>query len=312
MTRLSLAFAGTPEFALPCLSALFEQHTIKAVYTQPDRPAGRGRKLQASPVKQFALTHDIPVYQPLSFKDLDTQNTFQALQIDAFIVIAYGLILPTAVLQMPRFGCINVHASLLPKWRGASPIQQSILHGDAESGITIMQMDKGMDTGDMFLQSAIPIKPQDTSASLHDALAQLAVEPLLQVLRDLQIKNAHKIPQTHAEATYAPKINKQEARINWHEPTSIIDQKIRGYYPWPIAYTYLGDVALRIHQARRVDIMPTKPPGTIIERTADTLRVAAKNGCIDILIIQSPGGKAISISQWLQANQTLQPGMQFT
>ncbi|HAU1882018.1 TPA: methionyl-tRNA formyltransferase, partial [Legionella pneumophila] len=191
MNDLTVVFAGTPEFGLPCLDALIQsRHHLKAVYTQPDRPAGRGRKLQESPVKEWAINHQIPVYQPLNFKNQEAVDELSALKPDVMVVIAYGLILPKAVLEIPRLGCINVHASLLPRWRGASPIQHAILHGDAESGVTIMQMDVGLDTGPMLCKATCPVTSSDTAGSLHDKLAKMSVKPLLDVLEALASNSA--------------------------------------------------------------------------------------------------------------------------
>ena len=210
MKTLNIGFAGTPLFGLQALQALHDsRHTLKAIYTQPDRPAGRGRKLQASPIKEFATAHHIALFQPLNFKQDEEIVTLRSLELDVLIVIAYGLILPTRVLETPRHGCINVHASLLPRWRGASPIQQSLLHGDKETGVTIMQMDKGLDTGDMLCLESISIEATDTAETLHDKLAELAVRPLLQTLETIANGTVHRTPQQNEDATYAPKLQKK-------------------------------------------------------------------------------------------------------
>ncbi|KTD44682.1 methionyl-tRNA formyltransferase [Legionella quateirensis] len=305
MSGLSIVFAGTPEFGLPCLEALCQSsHQVKAVYTQPDRPAGRGRKLQASAVKEWALAHQIPVYQPLNFKNPETISELAALQPDVMIVIAYGLILPKAVLEIPRLGCINVHASLLPRWRGASPIQHAILYGDAQSGVTIMQMDVGMDTGDMLSTVECPITSFDTAGSLHDKLAQLSAQPLLSTLTALAQQKAKPEAQNNELVTYAGKINKEDARINWHDSAEQIDCRIRAFNPWPIAYTLVGDEILRIHKAQLSETASSQPPGTILQIDKKGMLVATGNKAILIEVIQFPGGKAISIADWLNSGKT--------
>lgn len=310
MKKLTIGFAGTPAFGIPSLSAIHQSgHDLKAVYTQPDRPAGRGRKLQASAIKSWAVEHHIPVFQPLNFKDDSTVQTLAALNLDLLVVIAYGLILPTRVLTLPRLGCINVHASLLPRWRGASPIQQAILHGDKETGVTIMQMDKGMDTGDILTMVSMPISAQDTSTSLHDKLAHLSVSPLLETITALASLSAFPVIQNHAEATYAPKITKEEACIHWHENASAIDQKIRAYNPWPIAYTHLHDTTIRIHQAKKIESTHQTSPGTILSMNTEGIRVATGDGIIEIQTLQLPGARALSVADWLHANRDIDVGM---
>lgn len=305
MSGLNIVFAGTPEFGVPCLEALSHStHHIKAIYTQPDRPAGRGRKVQASAVKEWALTHQISVYQPLNFKDPKTIAELAALKPDLMIVIAYGLILPRAVLELPRLGCINVHASLLPRWRGASPIQHAILYGDSLSGVTIMQMDVGMDTGDMLCTVECPITPLDTAGSLHDKLAHSSPEPLLSTIEALAEHRAQPKAQDNELATYAGKINKEDARINWQDSAQQIDCKIRAFNPWPIAYTLLGDDLLRIHKAQPMDTDSKQAPGTVLQIDKKGMLVATGNKSILVEMIQFPGGKAISIADWLNSGKT--------
>jgi len=312
MNKLKLGFAGTPAFGLPALEAIYHTgHDLKVVYTQPDRPAGRGRKSQESSIKEWAKAHHIPVYQPLNFKD---ENTVQALsehKLDLLIVIAYGLILPTRILSLPRLGCINVHASLLPRWRGASPIHQAILHGDKETGVNIMQMDKGMDTGSILNSMSIPIDADDTTGLLHDKLAKLAVSPLLETLSSLADSSINPTPQDNEKATYAPKITKEEARIVWHESTQKIDQKIRAYNPWPIAYTHFNDTIIRIYQAEKIYESHNVLPGTILFIDKSGIRVATGDGIIAITKIQFPGGKVIAVSQWIHSQRDLVTGMTF-
>lgn len=304
MSQLNIIFAGTPAFGLPCLDALLHStHHLQAIYTQPDRPAGRGRKLQASAVKEWAVQQKIPVYQPLHFKSPETIADLAALKPDVMVVIAYGLILPKAVLEIPRLGCINVHASLLPRWRGASPIQHAILHGDRESGVTIMQMDVGLDTGNMLSKVACPITPADTANSLHDKLAQIAAPPLLKTLNDLDQNKAHPEIQNNELATYAGKVNKEDALINWQQTAIEIDRKVRAFNPWPIAYTTFSGNILRIHQTKVVAIQGSHPPGTVTEMDKKGMLVATGNQGLLVEKLQLPGGKVISVADWLNSSK---------
>ncbi|WP_131782683.1 methionyl-tRNA formyltransferase [Legionella gresilensis] len=302
MTSLKIAFAGTPEFGLPCLEALFNsKHELLAIYTQPDRPAGRGRKLQPSAVKSWALKHQLPVYQPINFRDIEEVEKLAALNLDLLVVIAYGLILPRRILSIPRLGCVNVHASLLPRWRGASPIQHAILHGDECSGVTIMQMDVGMDTGDMLNKVTYRLKSTETAGSLHDELAQLAVAPLLETLNALSEGDSLPIPQDNSLASYAGKINKQDALINWNQTAAVIDRQIRAYNPWPIAYAGTGSDVVRIHQAEIEFMTTTQSPGTIINIDKKGILVATGDQLIRIQRLQFAGGKILSVADWLNS-----------
>ncbi len=306
MSGLNIVFAGTPEFGLPCLEALNQsEHHIKAIYTQPDRPAGRGRKLQASAVKEWALVHQIPVYQPLNFKTPESIIELSELKPDVLVVIAYGLILPKAVLELPRLGCVNVHASLLPRWRGASPIQHAVLHGDSHSGVTIMQMDVGMDTGDMLCKVECPINSHDTAGNLHDRLAQISAQPLLATLDALAHNAAQLEVQNNELATYAGKINKEDALIHWGDSALAIDRTIRAFNPWPIAYTHLEQEVLRIHQAQVVDMECSQPPGTIIQLDKKGMLIATGDKGLLVTKIQFPGAKAITVADWLNSGRTL-------
>ncbi len=311
MSRLRIGFAGTPEFGIPCLEALARsEHQIVAIYTQPDRPAGRGRHLHPSAVKVWAKSHKIPVYQPLNFKDENSIHDLRALELDVMVVIAYGLILPASVLSLPRYGCINVHASLLPAWRGASPIQHAILHGDMETGVTIMQMDQGMDTGDCLEWVKTPIHSNDTSASLHDRLAQLACEPLLSTLNNLISGKIHRQKQASDLASYAPKIKKEDAAIDWQQPAKYIHQKIRAFIPWPIAYTQLNEHIIRIHQAEVVPQTTNESPGHILTLDKSGMLVSTGFQGLRIKSIQLAGGRAIPVGDYLNANQlNLKVGM---
>lgn len=302
MTKLKIVFAGTPEFTLPSLDALAaSHHELLAVYTQPDRPAGRGQKLHPSAVKSWALAHHLPVYQPLNFKTEEAVAELAALKPDVLVVIAYGLILPKSVLSLPRLGCINVHASLLPRWRGASPIQHAILHGDKETGVTIMQMDIGMDTGDKLMEVSCPIHGDDTASNLHDRLAGLAAEPLLNTLDALAQGSIKAEQQDNNLATYAGKIQKENAAIDWKKSAKWIDQQIRAFNPWPIAYTQVGDALLRIHRAHVVDVLVSLPPGTIISLDKKGVLVATGDKALMIDMIQFPGAKAMTVADWLNA-----------
>lgn len=299
---MNIVFAGTPIFALPSLQALAESsYSINAIYTQPDRPAGRGQKLQSSPIKSFAMTREIPIFQPENFKTQESIEMFKSLSPDVFIVIAYGLILPRSILEIPRYGCINVHASLLPRWRGASPIQHAILSGDKETGITIMQMDAGMDTGDMLAKVRCPIKENDTAGTLHDTLSALAPHHLLKVLDSIANHRQQPEQQDNHFATYAPKIKKEDACIQWKQTAFEIDRQIRAFNPWPIAYTLFNDQLVKIHQAKIIDVASTKNPGTVLAIQKNGLLVATGNQCILIEQIQFPGGKIISILDYLNA-----------
>lgn len=304
MSPLNIIFAGTPKFGLPCLDALFHlKHQIIAIYTQPDRPAGRGRKLHPSAVKTWAIDHQVPVFQPVNFRDLDEAATLASLKPDLLIVIAYGLILPRRILSIPRLGCVNVHASLLPCWRGASPIQQAILHGDELSGVSIMQMASGMDTGDILAKVHYRLHSSETAGSLHDKLAQLAIEPLLITVDALATGYSNPIAQDDSLATYAGKINKQDALIHWQHDAYSIDRQIRAYNPWPIAYTYMGSDAVRIHQAEVEHTASAAKPGTIIAIDKQGILVATGKAHVRIVGLQFAGGKVLSVADWLNSGR---------
>jgi len=311
---LRIVFAGTPDFAASSLAALLSsQHQVIGVYTQPDRPAGRGRKVAASPVKQLAEQHNIPVFQPLSMKNHAEQETLKSLNADLMVVVAYGLILPPLALSIPKLGCINVHASLLPRWRGAAPIQRAVLAGDKESGITIMQMDAGLDTGDMLLKKSGPIKTDDTGSSLHDRLAELGAQCLLEALQDLPTLQQQAAAQDHDAANYARKLHKSQACIDWQQSAEEIERLVRAFNSWPVAYSELNDTRVRIWQAKASDKSHTNEPGTIINSTPNGVEVSCGEGLLNLEIVQLPGAKALPISAVLNAKKNLfTPGKQFT
>ena len=290
MTPLRLAFAGTPEFSVAALDALHQRgHQIAAVYTQPDRPAGRGRKLRASAVAQRAAELQLPLHKPARF-DAAAQQDLAAADVDYLIVVAYGLILPQAALDIPRGGGLNIHASLLPRWRGAAPIQRALLAGDAQTGITIMQMDSGLDTGDMLLKRATPISAQDTSDSLHDRLAELGAALICEALDRLSAVSLTAEPQDHAAASYAAKLDKAEARIVWQQSAEQIARQIRGYNPVPVAWTELGNERIRILEAEVADAGDLSA-GRIRITASGELLVGCAGSALRLLCLQRPGGK---------------------
>lgn len=300
---MRIIFAGTPEFAAQLLDALLStEHTVCAVYTQPDRPAGRGRKITASPVKQLALGHSIPVEQPVNFKaqaDLDKLASYQA---DLMIVVAYGLLLPQQILDTPPLGCINVHASLLPRWRGAAPIQRAILAGDTETGVCIMQMEAGLDTGPVLTRTSCPIHCTDTSQLLHYRLAELGAQTLIELLPNLIQKQNQASPQNDADTTYAAKLEKAEADINWQQNASVIVRKINAFNPWPIAQTQWQEKRLRLWSASEVDKTHNATPGQILSVDRAGIDVACGQGTLKITHVQAPGKRAMDVSDFLNAN----------
>lgn len=300
---MNIIFAGTPDFSVPTLNALISsKHTVCAVYTQPDRPAGRGRKIQLSPVKQRALNAQIPIEQPVNFKSPESLNTLANYQADLIIVVAYGIILPENVLNMSRFGCINIHASLLPRWRGAAPIQRAILSGDKETGVTLMQMDKGLDTGDMLSKRTCLIEPEDTSSSLHDKLSELGPNALLTLLPFIEEERLTPTRQANKDATYADKLNKQEAFIDWNQPAADVQRAIQGYNPWPVAHTLINDKPLRIWQAKTTVESSSFPAGQIkVEK--NKLLVACQDDYLEIIELQPANKRRMPANAYLSAHQ---------
>lgn len=310
---LNIIFAGTPELASTILQTLIKgPHTIQAVFTQPDRPAGRGQVAHMSPVKQLAIRHELPVFQPISFKQPADQAILHTLKPDLMVVAAYGLLLPPAVLSIPRLGCLNVHVSLLPRWRGAAPIQHAILAGDSLSGVTIMQMDAGLDTGDILSLHPCTIELNETSETLHHRLAEIGANALMKTLHDLEKGKIIPQKQDPTHATYASKISKQDAKITWSDPAEHIDRQIRAFYPWPIAHTLIDNQPLRIFSAKPLSTSTHSLPGTIIQSNAEGIDVACGTGVLRLLEIQLPGGKRMSVSSLLNSKAALfKTGTQF-
>lgn len=300
---LKIIFAGTPDFAARHLDALLaSEHQVVGVFTQPDRPAGRGNKLTPSPVKVLAQAHDIPVFQPKSLKPEENQHLVADLQADIMVVVAYGLILPKAVLTMPRLGCINVHGSLLPRWRGAAPIQRSLWAGDTETGVTIMQMDVGLDTGDMLHKLSCPITVEDTSASLYEKLAQLGPQGMLLTLDLLASGNARPEVQDEALVSYAEKLSKEEARLDWSLSAAQLERCIRAFNPWPMSYFMIEEQPIKVWQAT---VLPhqNKQPGEIVHADKQGIQIATADGVLNLVSLQPAGKKAMSAQDLLNSRR---------
>ncbi|MEW8293001.1 MAG: methionyl-tRNA formyltransferase [Candidatus Thiodiazotropha endolucinida] len=300
---LKIVFAGTPAFAATALEALLTtHHRVVAVYTQPDRPAGRGRKVQLSPVKEMALAKGIEVRQPQTLKDENAQHELAGLNADLMVVVAYGLLLPQAVLDIPRLGCINIHASLLPRWRGAAPIQRALLAGDKESGVTIMQMEAGLDTGPMLYTLRTPIHDDDTGGTLHDRLALLGARALVTCLPDLAGGRLQAEIQDEHLANYAGKLEKQEGLIDWSRPAAEIDRKVRAFNPWPVAQCRYDDKVMRIWQAQPLNEGCAAKPGEVLRSGKPGIDVATGDGVLRITQLQMPGKRAMSAADFLNAH----------
>ena len=307
MKPLSVVFAGTPEFSVPALKALLaSRHSVAAVYTQPDRPAGRGRQLAAGAVKQCALEHGIAVEQPLSLRDPAAVARLASYAPQVMVVVAYGLILPSAVLAIPTHGCVNIHASLLPRWRGAAPIHRAVLAGDAVTGVTIMQMDAGLDTGPVLIERPTTIGARDTTASVHDRLASMGAAALLEALEAISTGQHVPRPQPSEGVTYAAKIRKEEAEIDWQQPALHIDRQVRAFNPWPVAQTSLRNTQLRVWEAQPIDMLIEQTtqaaPGTVLGCGAAGIRVATGAGAINLTKLQLAGRRVMSAAELLNAH----------
>lgn len=308
---MRIAFAGTPEFAADALRALIAAgHDVALVLTQPDRPAGRGMKLVESPVKQLAVAHGVPIHQPTSLKTPDSQIPLIEANVEVMVVAAYGLILPPAVLAMPKLGCLNIHASLLPRWRGAAPIHRAILSGDQQTGVCIMQMEAGLDTGPVLLSQAISITSQDTSVTLHDKLKELGAMLIVDSLPKLAAGELVAIPQPTEGATYAEKLKKEEAEIDWSKAATEIERKVRAFNPFPVAQTHFDGAPLRIWQACVVDSASTgQRSGQIVRADASGIAVACGEGVLLITELQKAGGKRLGAAAFLAGAKVQAGGM---
>jgi methionyl-tRNA formyltransferase len=300
---LKLGFAGTPDFAVPALQLLAARHRIAAVFTQPDRPSGRGRELRMSPVKRCALGLGLTVYQPATFKAAEASEALRAAQVDALIVVAYGLILPAATLGIPRLGCFNIHASLLPRWRGAAPIQRALLAGDSITGVTIMRMEAGLDTGPVLASSRVSIEANDTAKTLHDRLAPLGAQLMAETLDGLHSGSAHAVAQPADGATYAAKIDKAEAQIQWQRSAEEISRQVRAFNPWPMAETRLNGEQLRIWAAEAIESpawQDSASPGSVLTAGPEGIDVVCGSGILRILNLQLAGRKPLPAAEFLR------------
>ncbi|QOC22292.1 methionyl-tRNA formyltransferase [Wenzhouxiangella sp. AB-CW3] len=302
---MRVVFAGTPDFAVPALKALIDHAKWypAAVFTQPDRPAGRGRKLKFGPVKQVAVDAGIDVFQPHSLRTPEARAPLADIQPDLLVTAAYGLLLPPAVLELPAHGCWNLHASLLPRWRGASPINQAVIAGDRQTGISLMQMDQGLDTGPVIMQAATEIGAEETAGQLHDRLAPLAAELLVEALEQLETDRLPEpVPQDNAQATHAPLIRKSDARLDWHRPADQLARMVRGYHPWPVTFAELQGIEFRIHRARALPGEGGQPGQLVRGNDIDGIAVACGEGVLEILELQAPGRKRVTARDWLNAH----------
>ena len=299
---MRIVFAGTPEFAVPSLRAAAGKGEVVAVYTQPDRPAGRGRALQASPVKLEALQRGIPVLQPASLKSQLSRDALRALKPDLMVVVAYGLLLPQEILDIPAHGCWNVHASLLPRWRGAAPIQRAIEAGDAETGVCLMQMEKGLDTGPVMLVQRTPVDSGETAGQLHDRLAELGALVLSDGLGLLRAgMRPLRQPQPAEGATYARKLEKSEARLDWSQPAAALARKVRAFNPWPVAEAQLAGERVRIHAAQPLPLAHDAAPGTVLQAGREGIDIACGEGALRLRVLQREGGRPLAAADYLNA-----------
>lgn len=306
---MNIVFMGTPDFAVPALKKLIENYEVKAVYTQPDRPKGRGKKLAFSPVKEVAVEHNIPVFQPIKIKtDIEAINELKKINPDFIIVVAFGQILPKEVLEIPKYGCINLHASLLPKYRGAAPIQWAVINGEKKSGNTTMLMDVGLDTGDMLLKSETIIDDSMTGGELHDILMEDGANLLIKTIEGMVNGEIKPEVQDDSLSCYASMLNKEIAKINWNESANNINNLIRGLNPWPVAYTAYNDLTMKIYKAAPVMRSHNKIPGEIIEVSKNGILVACGEGMLMIKLVQFPGGKALEVEEYIKGH-TIEPGI---
>ena len=301
---MRLVFAGTPEFAVPCLRATCDKAEVVAVYTQPDRPAGRGRGLTPSPVKTEALARDIPVLQPENFRSAEAKAQLRALRPELMVVVAYGLILPQSVLDIPEHGCWNVHASLLPRWRGAAPIQRAIEAGDTRSGVCLMQMEKGLDTGPVLLSQTLDIGPDETGGQLHDRLSALGAQVLGDALGLLRATiRLPPRPQPVEGVTYAHKLDKAEAKLDWSQPAALLANKVRAFNPWPVAEALLDGERVRIHAAAALDEAHDRAPGSLLRASREGIDIACGQGVLRIHTLQRDGGKPVAAQDYCNARR---------
>ncbi|MDP0561914.1 MAG: methionyl-tRNA formyltransferase [Candidatus Endonucleobacter sp. (ex Gigantidas childressi)] len=303
--QLRIIFAGTPDFASAHMQAILDSnHRLIAVYSQPDRPAGRGRKLKASSVKTLALQHNIPVYQPISLREEDKQEVLAALNPDLMVVVAYGLILPQVILDTPQFGCVNVHGSILPRWRGAAPIQRAIAASDKESGVTIMQMDAGLDTGDILIKAYCPIYTNDTSADLHDRLIEVGKPALIAALDAIAEGRIQAKKQDNKLACYAHKLSKAEARLDWQKTAAELEREVLAFNPWPVATIAIEDLVIKVWQATAAEYNSNAAPGTLIKADKDGLDIACSDGVLRITQVQPPSARAMPVQDLLNSRKT--------
>ena len=308
---LKIIFMGTPDFSVPALTILpLNGYDVALVVTQPDRPKGRGRKLTLPPVKASALALGLPVAQPQAIQDLSFIHQVRALEPDLFVVVALGQILPQALLDIPPLGTINIHGSLLPRYRGPAPIQWALINNEQETGITTMLMDKGLDTGDILMTARTRITSDDTSATVHDRLAGMGADLLIKTIEGIAAQAIVPRPQDHDMATYAPLLQKGDGRIDWNKPAQLIEAFIRGMTPWPGAFTFLGDLRLKLFKVRPAHLPQPSVPGTIIHGFSDEIRVATGDGALTVLEIQSASGRRMAASDFLKGTAII-PGSQF-